>query len=51
MRSSGRGVGVAGAPEDTEVVISRRGAEKSVVGSGSRGSSGRETVEEIGGGV
>src|SRR3712207_8958543 len=35
VRSGGGGVRVAGAPEDTEVIVLRWGAEKSVVGSGS----------------
>jgi hypothetical protein len=38
-------------PEDSKVVIPRRGTEKSVVWCGSRASSGRKAVKEIGGGV
>ena len=37
--------------EDTKVVVARRGTEKNVVWSGSRGSSGRKAVEQVGGGV
>ena len=33
------------------MVVARRGTEKSVVWSGSRRSSGRKTVEQVGGGV
>jgi len=51
MRSSGGVVRVTRTPEDTKVVISRRGTEKSAVQSGSRGSSGRKTVEQVGGSV
>jgi hypothetical protein len=51
VRSSGSGVRVISAPEDTKVIVARRGTEESVVRSQSRGSSGRRTVEQIGGGV
>lgn len=51
MRSSGSGVRVASTPEDTEVVIARRGTEECLVRSGGRARSGRETVEEVGRGV
>ena len=51
MRSSGGGVRVTRTPEDPKVVVARRGIEKSVMWSGSRRSSGRKTVEQIGGGV
>ena len=49
--SSGGGVRIARTPEDMNVVISRRGTEKRVVRSGSRGSSGRKAVEQVGGSV
>ena len=42
MRSGGGGVSVTRTPEDPKVVVAR---------SGSRRSSGRKTVEQIGGGV
>jgi hypothetical protein len=42
---------VASTPEDTEVVIARRGTEECLVRSGGRARSGRETVEEVGRGV
>jgi hypothetical protein len=51
MRSSSSKVQVADAPEDTKVSVSGRGTEKSVVRSRSRRSSGRKTVEKVGGGV
>jgi hypothetical protein len=51
VRSSGSGVRVASTPEDTEVVIARRGTEECLVRSGGRTRSGRETVEEVGRGV
>ena len=51
MRSSGGGVRVTRTPEDSKLVVARRGTEKSVVWSGSRRSSGRKTVKQIGGGV
>jgi hypothetical protein len=49
--SSGCGVRVTRTPEDLKVVIPRRGTEKSVVWRQSRASSGRKTIEKIGGGV
>ena len=51
MRSGDGGVRVTRTPEDPKVVVARRGTEKSVVWSGSRRSSGRKTVEQVGGGV
>ena len=51
MRSGGGGVRVTRTPEDPKVVVARRGTEKSVVWSGSRRSSGRKAVEQVGGGV
>jgi hypothetical protein len=51
MRSGGSGVRVTRTPEDTKVVIPRRGTEKSVVRCRSWASSGRKAVEEIGGSV
>jgi hypothetical protein len=51
VRSSGSGVRVASTPEDTKVVIARRGTEECLVRSGGRARSGRETVEEVGRGV
>ena len=51
VRSSGGGVRVTRTPEDPKVVVARRGTEKSVVWSGSRRSSGRKTVEQVGDGV
>src|SRR6185312_13474364 len=51
VRSSGGDVRVTCTPEDPKVVIARRGTEKSVVWSGSRRSSGRKTVKQVGGGV
>jgi hypothetical protein len=47
---SGSGVGVTREPEDTKVIVPRRGTEKSVVWRRSGTGSGRKTVE-IGGGV
>jgi len=49
--SSGCGVRVARTPEDTKVVVPRRGTEKSVVWRGSWAGSGRKAVEEVGGGL
>ena len=51
MRSSGGDVRVTCTREDTKVVVARRGTEKSVVWCESRRSSGRKTVEQVGGGV
>jgi len=51
VRSGGGGVRVTRTPEDPKVVVARRGTEESVVWSGSRRSSGRKTVEQVGGGV
>jgi hypothetical protein len=51
VRSSGSGVWVASTPEDTEVVIARRGTKECLVRSGGRACSGRKTVEEVGRGV
>jgi hypothetical protein len=51
VRSSGCGVRVTRTPEDSKVVISRRGTKKSVVRRRSRASSGRKAVKKIGGGV
>jgi hypothetical protein len=51
MRSSGSDVLVTGTPEDTKVIVTRRGTEEGVVRSRSRGSSGRKVVEQVGGGV
>lgn len=45
MWSSGGGVSIVHTPEDTNVIIARRCAEKSVVWSGSRRSSGSKTVK------
>ena len=50
MRSSGGNVRVTCTSEDPNVVVARRGTEKSVVWSGSGASSGREAVVEVGGG-
>jgi len=49
--SSGCGVRVARTPEDTKVVIPRRGARQSIVRRGSWAGSGRKAVKEVGGGV
>src|SRR6185369_9783047 len=51
VRSSGGGVRVTRTPEDPKVVVARRGTEKSVVWSGSRRSSGRKAVKQVGGSV
>jgi hypothetical protein len=51
VRSSGSGVRVTSAPEDTKVIVARRGTEKSMVRSQSRRSCGRKTVEQVGSGV
>jgi hypothetical protein len=51
VRSSDGDVRIIGTPEDTKVVVARRGTEESVVWSGSRGSRGRKAVEQVGGGV
>jgi hypothetical protein len=49
IRSGGGSVRVTRTPEDSKVVVSRRGTEKSVVRCGSRACSRRKTVKEIGG--
>src|SRR6185312_13972299 len=51
VRSSGGGVRVTRTPKDPKVVVARRGTEESVVWSGSRRSSGRKAVKQVGGGV
>jgi hypothetical protein len=51
VRSSGSGVRVGSTPEDTEVVIHRRGTKECLVRSGGQARSGREMVEEVGRGV
>jgi hypothetical protein len=51
MRNSGNKIRVARAPEDTEVSVSGRGTEESVVRSRSGRSGGRKMVEKVGGGV
>ena len=51
MRSSGGGVRVTRTPEDTEVIIARRGTEEGVVRSESGRSSRRKAVEKVGGSV
>jgi hypothetical protein len=51
MRSGGGGVRVTRTPEDSKVVVPRRGTEKSVVRRRSWAGSRRESVKEIGGGV
>src|SRR6185312_1516407 len=51
VRSSGGDVRVTCTPKDPKVVVARRGTEKSVVWSGSRRSSGRKAVKQVGGGV
>ena len=51
VRSSGGDVRITCTPEDMMVVVVRRGTEKSVVWSGSRGSCGQKAVEQVGGGV
>jgi len=45
------GVRLTRTPEDTKVIVARRGTKEGVVWSGCRGSSGRKTVEQVGGGV
>jgi len=49
--SSGGGVRIARTLEDTEVMVTRRGAKKSVLWSGGWGSSGGQAVEQVGGSV
>jgi hypothetical protein len=51
LRSNGGNVRVTCTPEDTKVIVARRGTEKSVVWSRSGGSCGWKTVEQVGGGV
>ena len=51
MRSCGGGVRVTRTPEDPKVVVARKGTEESVVWSGSKRSNGRNTVNQVGGGV
>ena len=51
MGSSGGGVGVTRTPEDTKVIVTRRGTEEGVVGSESWRSSRRKAVEKVGGSV
>ena len=51
MRSSSGDVRVTSTPEDTKVIVARRGTEESMVRSRSRGSSGGKTVELVGGGM
>ena len=51
VRSGGEGVRVTRTPEDPKVVVARRCTKESVVWSGSRRSSGRKAVEQVGGGV
>ena len=51
MRSSGGDVRITCTSEDMKVVVVKRGTEKSVVWSGSRRSSGRKAVKQVGGGV
>ena len=51
MRSGGGGVRVTCTPEDPKVVVARRSTEESVVWSGTRRSSRRKTVKQVGGGV
>jgi hypothetical protein len=43
--SSGSDVRVASAPEDTEVIIARRGTEETMVWGQSRGTCGRKMVK------
>src|SRR6185437_8891659 len=50
-RSCGGGVRVTRTPKDSKVVVAGRGTEESVVWSGSRRSSGRKAVEQVGGSV
>jgi hypothetical protein len=49
--SSGSDVRVTRTPEDSKVIVPRRGTEQSVVWRGSGAGSGRKTIEEVGGGV
>jgi hypothetical protein len=51
VRSSGGDVRITCTSEDMKVVVVKRGIEKSVVWSGSRGSRGQKAVEQVGGGV
>jgi hypothetical protein len=51
MRSGGGGVRVTRTPEDSKVVVPRRGTEKSVVRRKSWTGGGRKSVKEICGGV
>ena len=51
VKSNGGDIRVKCTPEDTKVIVARRGTEKSVVWSGSRGSRGRKAVEQVGCGV
>jgi hypothetical protein len=51
MGSGGGGVRVTRTPEDSKVVVPRRGTEKNVVRRGSWAGSRRKSVKEIGGGV
>jgi hypothetical protein len=51
VRSRSSSVRVAGTPEDTKMVIARRGTKECLVRSGGRACSGRKTVEEVGRGV
>jgi hypothetical protein len=51
LMSSGSKIRVASAPEDTKVSVSGRGTEESVARSRSGRSSGRKTVEKVGGSV
>ena len=51
MGSGGSGVRVTRTPEDTKVIIARRGTEESVVWRRSWAGSGRKMVKEIGGGA
>jgi YbbR domain-containing protein len=48
---SGSGVGVTRTPKDVKVIVPRRGTKKGVVWCRTGTSSGRKTVEEVGGGV
>jgi len=49
--SGGGGVRVTRTPEDSKVVVARRGTEESVVWPGSWAGSGRKAVKEVAGGV
>jgi hypothetical protein len=51
VRSGGCSVRETRTPEDSEVVIPRRGTEKSVVWGGSWAGSGREAINKVSGGV